>query len=222
MIRSRHIVRVIVAVFALLVISAIFVSLYVCRYFPFSCATADYAFLGTSFGMSAPEAKRALRKYGAILTDFETIKTMEAESLILSPSSFIPLYSEDRPSNTNFTLYMPSIKMFNAVTQAEFSFRNKRLKNVGLHFKSEVLSESQSLVENLQQHLQKRYKYIDREESTEVPGAYTLIYANAKVNVKMWVNLTDMEKPIISIWLLHLPTKAQDISRIRSREEEAF
>jgi hypothetical protein len=38
----------------------------------------------------------------------------------------------------------------------------------------------------------------------------------------LWVNLTDKKKPIISIRLSHLPTKAQDISRIKSREEEAF
>lgn len=222
MIRSKNIVTPIVALFALLVILTIFMLLYVYRYFPFSCATGDYAFLGTSFGMSIPEAKRALRKHDAILTDFQTFKTTETEVLILSPSSFVPLYSEDRPSNTNFKLYMTSIKMFNAITQAEFSFRDKRLRNVGIHFQSEALSDSNSLVENLHQHLQKRYKYIAREESDEVPAAYTLIYGNAKVNAKLWVNLTDMAEPVISIWLLHLPTKVHDISRIRTREDEAF
>ena len=222
MIRTKHIVRAIVVVFALLVILSIFVSLYVCRYFPFSCATGDYAFLSTSFGMSVPEAKRVLRKHGAILTDFQTLKNMEAEVLIFSPSSLIPIYSEDRPSNANFTLYMPSIEIFNAITQAEFDFRNKRLNGVGIHFQSVSLSETSLLVDNLKQHLQKRYKYIGREDSNEAPGAYTLLYGNDKVNAKLWVNLTDKKKPIISIWLSHLPTKAQDISRIKSREEEAF
>lgn len=222
MIRSKHIVTAIVAVFALLVISAMFMLLYVYRYFPFSCATGDYAFLGTSFGMSVPEARRSLRKHGAILTEFKTFETTEPEVLFLSPSSFRPLYSEDRTSKADFRLYMPSIKMFNAITQAELDFRNKRLMNVGLHFQSEVLSESQLLVENLQEHLQKRYEYITREESAEVPGAYTLIYGKANVIAKMWVNLTDMKKPIISIWLLHLPSKVQDISGIKLREDEAF
>jgi len=222
MITSKHVVRVLAAVFALAVISAIFASLYVYRYFPFSFATGDYAFLGTSFGMSVPEAKRALRKRGAILTNFQTLKDMEAEVLIFSPSSFIPLYSEDRPSNTNFTLYMPSIKMFNAVTQAEFGFQNNRLSCVGIYFQSEALSQTMLLVDNLKKDLQKRYKYIGREDSNEVPGAYTLIYGNSKVNAKLWINLTDVKNPIISIWLIHLPTQTQDILRIKSREEEAF
>jgi hypothetical protein len=212
----------IVAVFAVLVISTIFMLLYVYHYFPFSCATGDYAFLGTSFGMSVPEVKRSLQKHSAILTDFETFKATEPEILFVFFSSAIPIYSEDRTSNANFILYMPSIKMFNAITQAEYGFRNKRLNYVGLHFQSEVLSESQLLVENLQQHLQKRYKYIAREESAEIPRAYTLIYGNAKVNAKMWVNLTDMKKPVISIWLSHLPDEVRDISQIKSREDEAF
>jgi len=222
MIKSKHAIWAIVAVFALVVISVMFVFLYIYRYFPFSCATGDYAFLNTSFEMSVPEAKRALRKHGAILTDFQTFKNMEAEVLIFSPSLLIPVYSEDRPSSVNFTLYMPSIEIFNAVTQGEFDFRNKRLNSVGIHFQSVALSKTSLLVDNLKQHLQKRYKYIGREDSNEVPGAYTLIYGNGKVNAKLWVNLTDVKKPIVSIWLLHLPTQAQDASRIKSREEDAF
>ncbi len=222
MIRSKHVVKVIVAVFALVVVSSIFVFLYFNRYFPFSCATGDYAFLDTSFGMSVPETKRALRKHGAILIDFQTFKTMEAELLVFHPYSAIPLYSEDRPSKENFTLYMPSIKMFDAVTQAEFHFRNRRLNIVGIHFQGEALSKTPLLVDNLEQHLQKHYKYIGREDSNEVSGAYALIYGDSKVNAKLWVNLTNVKEPIISIWLSHLPTQAQDALRIKSREEKSF
>lgn len=222
--RLKRIVKIVIVVCVLAAISSVCVFLYVNCYFPFSSATDDYAFLSTSFGMSVPEAKRSLRKHGAVLTDFETYKSMEAGVLIFSPSSLgaIPLYSEDRTNNSNFTLYMPSIKMFNAVTQAEFEFRNKRLENVGVHFQSESLSDSPSLVENLRQQLQKRYKYISREESAEVPGAYTVMFSKGKVNAEMWVNLIDMKKPIVSVWLLYIPTKTIDAARIESREEDAF
>ena len=98
------------------------------RRWPFATGTTDPAFLSTTFGMSPPEARRALARVGArLLTEGafrDTERGLRANDYdaltIFLPSSFVPLFPEDE--QRSLALYMPGVELFGAAARARFEF----------------------------------------------------------------------------------------------------
>jgi hypothetical protein len=189
------------------------------RLWPFSTGTRDIAFLGATFGMSPVEVRRSLKKDGADLLTYEVYRRTEPSPLI-KDYDFEFLISEDRRRSSS--LYMPSIEMNDSKVEAEFNFRDDRLVSVSVHFDPISASHSQDVAKSLEERLGKTYQYSKREDSTEVPGAYTLRFTSPSATPVLWVNLTKAEQPIIILTMLSPKIQSAELERIRHREQTAF
>lgn len=180
----------------------------------FSTTPRDVAFLGTRFGMSSSDVRKAVEQHGARLLSYEDYRSSEA-----SPSIEVfgvPVFSEDRRRDSS--LYMSSIEMYESKVEAEFHFRDDRLASVSVYYDPLSASHSQALIDTLGAKLKALYQFSHREPSKEVPGAYTLHFESASATPSLWVNLTDPKHPIIILTLLHPKTKTDET---RAREERA-
>ena len=187
------------------------------RLWPFATGTQDSAFLGTTFGMSPQEARRSLSSQKARLLSYEEYRQQETSPTFLL---FSPFLYEDRTRNE--TLYMPGIEMFESNVEAVFGFRDDRLSWVRADFDPVARSTSEAVVASLDSMLRTAYQFSDREESQEVPGAYRLRFASTSATPSLWVNLTDPEKPIISLTVLNPSIQADRQREIETRERTAF
>ena len=185
---------------------------------PFSLGSKDEAFLGTTFGMSREEVTRALKKYHAQLVDYDSYMRVSGDYALIHPFDFTPILNSDE--RDVYSLYMPSIQMFGAVTKAEFEFQRSRLQYVAAHFMNEA--NSASVVSSLTSALEKHYVFVGRENSKGVPGAYTLHFKSASVAPSLWVNLTDPKKPVIILSILRSSDESDRQKRIQQREQSAF
>jgi len=186
---------------------------------PFSTGTPHKAFLGTTFGMSPQEVRRSFAIHGAQLLSYEDYRKTESSPSI-DTFGVIPLFSDDRRADTAF--YMSSIEMFDSKVEAEFSFRQGRLGSVGVHIDPIAKTKAESVVTAVESKLRGAYQFLHREESREVPGAYTLNFKSPSANASLWVNLTEPERPII-ILTVAVPTTRTDRKReIQNRENAAF
>jgi hypothetical protein len=194
------------------------------RFWPFSTGTTDEAFLGTTFGMSHQEVRRALAHYGAQLLNYEDFRKARPESSMTLlghlPNPFIPLFVDDERDYTSF--FMPSIEMFDSIVEAEFQFQREGLASVEVYFDPISHNKADSVVAAIESKLRSTYQFSRREESHDVPGAYTLQFTSASANPSLWVNLTDREHPIISLSVVHPRTLLARKREIQSREQRAL
>jgi hypothetical protein len=189
------------------------------RFWPFSTGTRDTAFLRTTFGMSPAEVRRALKKDGAELLSYDAYRHTDSSPLI-KDFGFELLLSEDRRRNSS--LYMPSIQMSDSRVEAEYFFRDDRLVSVSVHFDPFSTSHAQDVTKSLEERLRKTYQYSKREDSTAVPGAYTLHFTSLSAAPSLWVNLTEPKNPIIILTILSPKLQSAEAERIRQREQAAF
>lgn len=200
------------------------------HWFPFSAETRDTVFLGCTFGMSPQEVKSILRKQHAELMDYPAFT--QAEPRILGPIPLSedpdasPLYAEDRKRPGTFSLYMPSMNMFEAACQAQFQFRDNRLTYIVAYFRRHLASrsESQELVDILNRRLKSKYKFVAREEDKreQFLGVYTLVFSNPGVKATLLVDLRDEMDPQISLHFVDTVKQEERTERIRKREEEGL
>ena len=132
----------------------------------------------------------------------------------------LPLFSDD--ARRDASSYMPSIEMFESRVAAEFGFRDDRLSWVAVHFDPIAHSKSEAVVSTIESVLRSTYRFSSREESQEVPGAYTLHFASASASPSLWVNLTELKKPIIILTVVHPTTQADRKREIENRQRNAF
>ncbi len=199
------------AILALVIAIALVVAVLAYRqlhYWPFATGSNDFAFLGTTFGMSRQEAERALRRHGAKLMDYHNYKAAQRDPA-LQPSPFTEFLPSDE--RDFYELYMPSITMFGADTQAQFEFEKSRLRYVDVSFHD--YSQPPTLIPLLVKSLEERYKFTEREDSQHIPGAYTLKFVSGSVTASLWIDLTDPKKQIISLYL------SRESDRLRREEE---
>lgn len=170
----------------------------------------NQVFLSTSFGMSFKEVSDCLAIHQAKLLDAEHyLATSDVKHFELE-TSFIPLnYSWEKWE----AFYMPSIILFESFAETSFSFEQGKLVDLSVQFSPISASKSQFLVEILDSEFKNKYVFENREESTNLPGAYTLIYRKNGVVVRLWVNLTNSKNPVIIAYII------DDLARI-AREEK--
>lgn len=198
------------------------------RRWPFATGTNDPAFLSTTFGMSPPEARRALARVGArLLTEAEFrdaergLRANDFDSLtIFLPSSFVPLFPEDE--QRSLALYMPAVELFGAAARARFEFWDNRLSYVETEIDPISAAGAQETANTIDRELRKTSTFDRREDSQEVPGAYTLFYVTPRVQPQLWVNLVDPKKPIVILRILHPPTQDARRREVEDRERTAF
>ena len=166
------------------------------RLWPFATGTREQAFLGTTFKMSPPEVRRALKRYGGQLTTYEAYRRAQPDPTI-ERLDFEALFAEDRTTS----LYMPAIEMYGAKAEAEFVFKENRLSWVDVYFVP-ISQTADSLIAKVEGRLREKYKFLDRQESKLVPGAYSLHFASGEVRPSLLVNLTNPKKPIISLTIV--------------------
>ncbi len=189
------------------------------RHWPFSTGTSDEAFLGTTFGMSQQEVRRSLARHGAQLLSYDDYRKTEPEPSI-DTFGAIPVFSDDRREDAS--LYMSSIEMFDSKVEAEFSFRRGRLASVGAHIDPIAHSKAESVLAAVESKLRSTCQFSRREDSHDVPGAYTLHFTSASATPSLWVNLTERERPIIILTVVHPTTQLARKREIESRESTAF
>jgi hypothetical protein len=187
------------------------------RRWPFATGTNDAAFLSTTFGMSAQEVRRSLVGHHATLLKYDEYRRSGASPMIEVFGT--PVLSED--SAREMTLYMPGIAMVDSKVEAEFEFRDDRLRYVGAYF-DPLSTKAEALVTRLDGVLRETYQFSGREQSQEVPGAYSLHFASASAKPTLWVNLTDLKKPIILLSILNPRMQADQQQEIEARERAAF
>jgi hypothetical protein len=217
--RLRKVIRAAALLVGIAVVGFAISFLYNEHYWPFSCGSNDEAFLGTTFGMSRPEVARTLKKHNAQLVSYSEYRSISGdEALINHTIDLTPLLASDE--RDWYSLYMPSIEMFDATTEAVFEFEHSRLRYVYVHFSNK--SKPQSVVDSLTAALQSHYKLAQREESKSVPGAYTLHFQSESVTPLLWVNLTDAQKPITVLSIARPSDDADRQRKIQQRQDSAF
>jgi hypothetical protein len=212
---------ILISVAALLVVfaSGSLYLLWDARLWPFCTGTRDEAFLGTTFGMSPQEVRRTVARHGAQLLTYEDYRRSEPSPSI-DNFGFIPVFSDDRREDSAF--YMSSVEMFDSKVEAEFSFRHARLVSVGVHIDPIASTKAESVVFTVESKLRRIYQFSRREESRDVPGAYTLDFTSPTAIPSLWVNLTDRGRPIIILTVVHPATQMTRTREIEDREHTAF
>lgn len=186
---------------------------------PFSTGTPDEAFLGTTFGMSPQEVRRAVSRHGAQLLTYEDDRKSEPSPSIDALGA-IPLFSDDRREDVSY--YTSSIEMFDSKVEAEFRFWQQRLASVSVHFDPIAPRKADSVVSEIESRLRSIYEFSQREESQQVPGAYTLRFASRSATPSLWVNLAEHQRAIIVLTIVHPTTQLERKRQVKNRERTAF
>jgi hypothetical protein len=143
-------------------------------------------------------------------------KSIEPTRLFID--SFTPLFYDDRD---DVTLYMPGIEMFESKVTADFTFQQDRLRSISAQFDPVAAGKVDAVVSAIDSSLQPKFQAPRREESKDLPGAYTLHYSEAGWP-SLWVNLTDREKPIVMLTVVDQSAQAARQAAIRTRQQNAF
>jgi hypothetical protein len=188
------------------------------RFWPFATGTHEQAFLGTTFKMSPVEVRRTLKRHGGELITYEAYRRAQPDPAI-EQLGFEFVFAEDRGKETS--LYMPAIAMYGAKAEAEFNFWKNRLTWVNVYFVP-VSQPAESVIATVEGRLREKYKFLDREESKQIPGAYSLHFGAGDVRPSLWINLTNQKKPIISLVIVSSWSEAERNRRLKDREEAAL
>lgn len=228
MIFNQHVIKKLIVVF---LTSTIFLSgifyLYSFRYWPFCTGTNVPAFLGTTFGMSLPETKRALKQHGTILVNrskFDNLRQLQ------SPSSFfyIPkekdfIFLSDRLLQHDYEYwYMPAVEMFDSAVEARFQFYQKKLSVVEVNIFPLNKKKSPDIIKKISSVLKEKYSSFHMEPSKEVPGAYSLIFDSTSSKIKFWVNLSKPDSPFLILYIIYKKSQFHDEADLKDREAVAF
>jgi len=208
-----------VAVLVLVLASSGVYLLWQARLWLFSTGTRNELFLNTTVGMSPAEVHRSLAKHGAQLLPYEDYRRNEPFPII-KKLALIPVFPFDRRQDPS--LYMPSIEMYESGVAAEFGFTEGRLDSVRVHFDPISYSKAESVVTLIAESLRGVYQFSNREDSKQVPGAYSLEFTSATTTCSLWVNLTEPKEPIIILDLWDPKTQANRKQQIQEREHSAF
>src|SRR5258707_3014436 len=168
------------------------------RFWPFATGTSNPAFLGTTFGMSPQEAKRALDKEGAVLATYQEYRRLDGTH---ETNLFDYLYTSKEEERMHSDLFMPSIELFGSATEARFVFRKEQLESVEIFFKCYTASNALTLIESVKSNLLGVYQLSEKEDSQYVPGAFNLKYRTTESAANMWVNLTDPKELMVNLFL---------------------
>lgn len=194
------------------------------RFWPFATGSNASAFLGTTFEMSLPEVQRVLKKNGVQLVDYTKFSSIDQEIGKKNPfvkDLFQPLFAEDKLSEEKTQLwYMPSIDMFESQVVAEFTFKKNNLTFVQVCIFP--ISNPSHVVEVVTNELTSKYRLLQKETSKDVPGAYTLKFKNNLSNIDFWINLTEPNNPIISLFITYDKNISQESQEYKKREKIAF
>lgn len=151
-------------------------------------------FLGVSFGYDVKETYEALSLYNCKFVNAdEYLKTSNVKLLLINTyRRFIhpPWEKWER-------FYMPSIILFESYVEAEFEFLDGKLYEIEVHFSPLFTSKTASLIDKIDKKLIEKYFFEKREESISIPGAYTLIYEKNNVTVHLWINLRNINEPVV-------------------------
>lgn len=207
------------------------------RFWPFSTGTNAPAFLGTTFGMSFQESQRSLKKNGIQLLDRNKFTELDPSIEKRFPHDWLEgsIFPEDKISNQNITLYMPSINMFDSEVAAEFQFTKNKLTNVEVRIFPLSEKSASSIIEKITNELKQKYTFIKKEYGNEweivgekpnnTPSVYNLEFHSKTSCVFFWVNLADMKNPILKISLSAKNDEkctSQYLINIQKREGAAF
>jgi len=194
------------------------------RFWPFVTGSNAPAFLGTTFEMSLPEAQRALKKNGIQLVNYTKFTSIDQEISKKNPfmkDLFKPLFAKDKFSEGETQLwYMPSINMFKSQVVAEFTFKKNRLTFVQVRMFP--VSNPSHVVKLVTNELTSKYKLLQKETSKDISGAYTLKFKNNLSSIDFWINLTDLNNPIISLFISYNKNVSQVEMEHKKREKRAF
>lgn len=106
--------------------------------------------------------------------------------------------------------------------EGEFSFRQNRLRSVSVYIDPVSAGKADAVVSSVDGVLRVAYQPAGREDSKEVPGAYTLHYMSAGGRRSLWVNTTDRQKPIIILTAVDPSLETERRDRTQSRQQNAF
>jgi hypothetical protein len=214
--RKKWPLRFVLASVAIIIVALGIQWLRVERFWPFATGGSERAFLGATFGMSPQEVRRAIALDGARLLPYDEYRRTEplASIEVYGP----PVLSETAVRET--ALYMPSIEMFDARVEGEFTFSDDKLRWVAVYFQS-LKSSPASLVSALEKRLRSDYRYVGREDSSQVPGAYTLNFDSPATSCSLWVNLAG-NRPLIILNLGSEQIAAMRRREIAARERRAL
>ncbi len=196
------------------------------RHMTISTADNSSAFLQTKFGMSPFQVQKIMEKNSIQLVDRKTFKSLDPEGsriiLFFEQSKFV--FAEDELKRDETELwFLPSFEMFGSKVSAEFAFDKKKLISVYLVFIPLNNNNAADVVENLIEKINYVYQQVGKEASKEVLGAYRIKFRKKSSSATLWVNLTDKNKPIITLGLTYDNALAnQRISFVKMREETAF
>lgn len=189
------------------------------HFWPFSTGTRNAAFLGTTYGMSPQEARRALKQEGAQLVNYAEYRRLDGTH---ETNLFDYLYSSTEEELLHSDLFMPSIELFDSPTEGRFVFRQERLESVEIYFKTYSVSNGLALVESVKSHLLGIYPPPVREDNSYVPGAFYLKYASADSRATLWVNLTEPTNLMVNLFLDDLKSQQERKTQLKERENKAF
>ena len=186
---------------------------------PFATGTKNAAFLGTTFGMSPQETKRALKKEGAQLMNYAEYRSLDGT---YETNLFDYLYPSKEEQQIHADLFMTSIELFDCSTEGRFVFRKDRLESVEIYFKTYTVSDAQKLIDNVKSHLLEVYPTVKTEANKFVPGAYYLRFASEESKATLWVNLTEATNLMVNLFLDDLKGQRERKNQLKQREEKAF
>ncbi len=189
--------------------------------FPFSTASSSPAFLGSTFGMSLSEVQRVLEKNEINLTDNVDIITKEFGHYPVFDDAFDFDLVEKNHQVKHW--YTHPIQMFNSTVVAEFDFSNNKLVSVTVVFEPIVAKNSTLTISAIESELNKKEKFVRKEFSEEVHGAYSMNFKNNQSIFNLWVNqISDPKKPIILLRINYIPYLNYPKIIMFEREECAF
>jgi hypothetical protein len=181
-------------------------------------------FLGTVFGMSESETRKALKKYAADLIArdpfYQNLEHTQAKDVFFI-SELTEIVAELKKTKETI-LYMPPIKMFKSSIVAAYGFIDHKLSFIEVHVFPISPGDSNFVVESIVNHLKSKYTLIEKEPSTTIPEAYTLRFKNKSASVSLWVNLSKKNKPIIGLDFDYTAARKKYESKVHKREQNAF
>lgn len=175
------------------------------------------AFLGTRFGMSVSEVEEVVDKK-LLTADEYSLDPGNPETVAAILSRGVPLDKEYSDRSTVF--FMSRIILYDFPAGTVFSFFDNKLDNVSIHFDASF-GNTDFLLEHLKENLEKSYKFVEREESKDVPGAYSLQYKKDDVDADLWVNMTGQNK-IVILYINYLSLRRDYEEELKQREEKAL
>lgn len=192
------------------------------RYWPWSTGGENRAMLGATFEMSIPEVQRATKQ--RLLTCGEALGRLRSkhgdvpfEVTLNCDGEWSPREQAERTE----ARFIETIEVFETPAWFELMFFDGRLESMSAHF--EPYTDASTKAAQISKELESRgYTFAKREDSKEVPGAYSVSYRRGRVTANLWVNLTEPKEPILSLSLWDEGFKEQRDSEAAERNRRAL